>query len=69
MGRQQVDVFTKDDLNQIALDIEESIKQLKLSHPRTEVRVSSMTLTNVFVPRGHPDAGLTFSALVCFDIG
>ncbi|RSN29414.1 hypothetical protein DL990_24705 [Amycolatopsis sp. WAC 01416] len=65
---QQIESFVHDDLNDLALRIEKCAKDLR-EEKKKPVRVSSMTLTNVFVPRGHEDAGLTYSALVCFDIG
>ncbi|MFC3451581.1 hypothetical protein [Amycolatopsis speibonae] len=66
--QQRIESFVNDDLNDMALRIERFEKGLR-EEERKPAWVSSMTLTNVFVPRGHEDAGLTYSALVCFDIG
>ncbi|WP_158634494.1 hypothetical protein [Amycolatopsis sp. WAC 01375] len=55
---QQIESFVHDDLNDLALRIGKCAKDLR-EEKKKPVRVSSMTLTNVFVPRGHEDAGLT----------
>ncbi|WP_410659493.1 hypothetical protein [Amycolatopsis sp. lyj-112] len=66
--QQHVEGFIASDLHDMAQSIEKVTKKLREDEEKP-VRVSTMTLTSILVARGDEDAGLTYSALVCFDIG